>query len=151
TLCTQGARHYTSARPPNHPVGHGGYGPAVRSPAARSTARGRRDMLGLARRPPGSAHDRIAERNVLVASYGRLRGWLAVLAVFVALVAAATYTFLYYLRPTTLTIAVAGPADTADATLFTAISQQLARDRAGIRLRLVFRPGLKESAQAIDA
>jgi TRAP transporter TAXI family solute receptor len=124
----------------------------VRSPAARSTAKRRRDaaLLGLVRKPVGR-HDRIATRTVLVSNYAKMRGRLILLAVIVALAATLTLSFLYFFRPTTLTIAVAGPADSADAALVTAMSLQLARDRSAIRLKPVFRPGLKEAAQAIDS
>ena len=59
----------------------------MRSPAARSAAQRRRDaaLLGLVRKQPGSAHDRIAERTVLVANYGQWRVWLIVVAVVLAL------------------------------------------------------------------
>ncbi len=132
--------------------GRGDEEPVVRSPAARSAAQRRRDaaLLGLVRKQPGSAHDRIGARTVLVASYGQWRGRLIILAAVGALSTATAFSLLYFLRPTTLTIAVAGPADSPDATLVTAMSQQLARDRAAIRIRPIFRPGLKEAAQAVD-
>jgi TRAP transporter TAXI family solute receptor len=122
----------------------------LRSPAARSTAKRRREaaLLGLVRKPVGRP-DRVGA--ALVTNYAKMRSRLILLAVIVAIAATVALSLLYFFRPTTLTIAVAGPADSADAALVTAMSQQLARDRAAIRLKPVFRPGLKEAAQAIDS
>jgi TRAP transporter TAXI family solute receptor len=96
-------------------------------------------------------HQRVVARVAVTSNYARSRFWLILIAGMVATAGVVTLSLLYFLRPTTLTIAVAGPADAGDAALVTAMSQQLARDHASIRLKPIFRPGLKEAAQAIDA
>jgi TRAP transporter TAXI family solute receptor len=68
------------------------------------------------------------------------------LFLLIGLIGAATYLAA---RPTTLTIAV-GPAGGEDAKLVQAMEQQLARDKAKIRLRTVLKDGPVESANAID-
>ncbi|XBO39198.1 TAXI family TRAP transporter solute-binding subunit [Alsobacter sp. KACC 23698] len=66
-------------------------------------------------------------------------------AVALAVVAAA-YA---YSRPTELTVAV-GPPTSEDAKLVHAVAQNLRRDRAAIRLRIVTVPGPAEAAAAFD-
>jgi TRAP-type uncharacterized transport system substrate-binding protein len=71
---------------------------------------------------------------------------LGVLLLFGSLIGAALYV---ESQPTTLRIAV-GPADGEDAHLVQAIAQQLARDRATIRLKPILKNSATDSAAALD-
>jgi TRAP transporter TAXI family solute receptor len=77
------------------------------------------------------------------------RIWLVLMAGGFALAGLTAFTIHYYGQPTVLKIAV-GPAKSDDARLIGAISGQLGRDRASIRLRLIEKGSPEEAAAAID-
>jgi TRAP transporter TAXI family solute receptor len=77
------------------------------------------------------------------------RIWLVIMAGGFALAGITAFTVHYYAQPTVLKIAV-GPAKSDDARLIGAISGQLGRDRASIRLRVIEKAGPEEAAAAID-
>ena len=77
------------------------------------------------------------------------RIWLVVMAGGFALAGITAFMVHYYAQPTVLKIAV-GPAKSDDTRLIGAISGQLGRDRAPVRLRVVEKAGPEEAAAAID-
>jgi TRAP-type uncharacterized transport system substrate-binding protein len=103
--------------------------------------------FALARRIFGPMSSRDIQRRLRIMLRQTWLITLGVLLLLGSLVGAALYV---ESQPTTLRIAV-GPVDGEDAHLVQAIAQQLARDRASIRLRPVLKDNTVESAAALDA
>lgn len=78
------------------------------------------------------------------------RPLLITLSALLLLTGFAAFTWQIASSPTTLRVAV-GPADGDDARLLTTVAATLARDREGLRLKIVPTRGAAESARALDA
>jgi TRAP-type uncharacterized transport system substrate-binding protein len=76
--------------------------------------------------------------------------WLATVGGSLALVGLVALAFYLAAQPATLKVAV-GPPNSEDVRVIQAVAQQLARDRAAIRLRPVIKDGAAQSAAALDA
>jgi len=76
--------------------------------------------------------------------------WLVTIAGILALAGVVAAAFYYSSQPTTLKIAV-GPPNSEDVRVVQTIAQQLARDRASIRLRMLVKDGPVESSKAVDS
>jgi TRAP-type uncharacterized transport system substrate-binding protein len=76
--------------------------------------------------------------------------WLVAIAGVLTLVGFAAGAIYFESQPTTLKVAV-GPPNSEDVHVIQAVGQQLARDRAPIRLRPIIKDGPPQSAAAIDA
>jgi len=76
--------------------------------------------------------------------------WLVTIAGILALAGVVAAAFYYSSQPTTLKIAV-GPPNSEDVRVVQTIAQQLARDRASIRLRILVKDGPVESSKAVDS
>ncbi len=100
----------------------------------------------LTRRIFGPMNSRDTQRRLRIMLRQTWLITLGVLLLFGSLIGAALYV---ESQPTTLRIAV-GPADGEDARLVQAIAQQLARDRATIRLKPILKNSATESAAALD-
>ena len=77
------------------------------------------------------------------------RIWLVLAAGGFALAGITAFTVHYYAQPTVLKIAV-GPPKSEDTRMIGAISGQLGRDRAPIRMRVLEKAGSEEAAAAVD-
>src|SRR6266545_2123588 len=75
--------------------------------------------------------------------------WLVAIAGSLALAGLVALAFYFGTRPTILRIAV-GPPNSEDVRVIQSIAQQLARERAPVRLRLLVKDGVVESAAALD-
>src|SRR5215471_7804582 len=76
--------------------------------------------------------------------------WLVAIAGALTLLGLAAGAIYFESQPTTLKVAV-GPPNSEDVHVIQAVAQQLARDRAPIRLRPIIKDGPPQSAAAIDA
>ena len=76
--------------------------------------------------------------------------WLIVIAGLLLCAGLAAAAYQYMSQPTTLTIAV-GPPNSEDARVVNAMAQQLARDRASVRLKPIIKEGgTRDAMAAID-
>ena len=76
--------------------------------------------------------------------------WLIVIASLLLCAGLAAAAYQYMSQPTTLTIAV-GPPNSEDAKVVNAMAQQLARDRASVRLKPIIKEsGTRDAMAAID-
>src|SRR5215471_19161057 len=76
--------------------------------------------------------------------------WLVAIAGALTLLGLAAGAIYFESQPTTLKVAV-GPPNSEDVHVIQAVAQQLARDRAPIRLRPIIKDGPPQTAVAIDA
>src|SRR5262245_55824911 len=95
---------------------------------------------------PRDFEDRVESRTRLMLRHT----WLVTIAGVLALAGLVAAAFYYSSQPTTLKIAV-GPPNSEDVRVVQTIAQQLARERASIRLRILVKDGPIESSKAVDS
>src|SRR5262245_48180480 len=95
---------------------------------------------------PRDFEDRVESRTRLMLRHT----WLVTIAGILALAGLVAAAFYYSSQPTTLKIAV-GPPNSEDVRVVQTIAQQLARERASIRLRILVKDGPIESSKAVDS
>src|SRR5262245_7522512 len=95
---------------------------------------------------PRDFEDRVESRTRLMLRHT----WLVTIAGVLALAGLVAAAFYYWSQPTTLKSAV-GPPNSEDVRVVQTIAQQLARERASIRLRILVKDGPIESSKAVDS